>query len=218
MPKDAPGLTPELLLHGYSMGVFPMAEHKDDPDVFWVDPKRRGIIPLDGFHMSKSLARAMRKTEWQFGINRHFRGVVMGCADRSDTWISEEIANAYQDLHRRGHAHSYEVWSDHRLVGGVYGVTLGAAFFGESMFSKETNASKMALAGCVDHLRSRGFRLFDTQFLTDHLAQLGAIEVTRARYQSLLRTAIAQPSRPFHATSSELATPCEVSQRMRALQ
>lgn len=190
MPKDAPFLSPELLLHGYSVGVFPMAEHRDDPEVFWVDPKKRGVLPLDGFHISRSLARDMRRTAWHFALNTAFSEVVEGCAARPDTWISNEIFAAYSALHRRGHAHSFELWEDNTLVGGVYGVTLGAAFFGESMFSRATNASKIALAGCVDHLARAGFRLFDTQFLTDHLASLGAVEIPRAQYHARLEYAL----------------------------
>ena len=172
MPKDAPSLTPDLLLQGYAMGIFPMAEHRDDPEVFWVDPKRRGILPLDGFHLSRSLGRQMRQTPWTFAINRDFAGVVDGCADREDTWISADIADAYLRLHEQGFAFSFEVYDGSDLVGGVYGVALGAAFFGESMFSRATNSSKMALAGCVDHLRRASFSLFDTQFITPHLTSL----------------------------------------------
>ncbi|MEO0381371.1 MAG: leucyl/phenylalanyl-tRNA--protein transferase [Pseudomonadota bacterium] len=183
-------LTPELLLHGYASGIFPMAESRDDPDIFWVDPRLRGVLPLDGFHISRSLARAMRRSTWSVRLNSDFSGVVDGCADRADTWINAEIYRLYSHLHRSGHAHSVEIWDGVRLVGGVYGVALGAAFFGESMFSRRTNASKMALAAAVDHLVQTGFTLFDTQFLTPHLASLGAVEITRARYQSRLAEAL----------------------------
>ncbi len=182
-------LTPELLLHGYSIGIFPMAEHRDDPEIFWVDPRRRGVMPLNGFHLSRSLAKAMRKTPFTLTINRDFAGVVSGCADRVDTWINAEITQLYSALHVSGHAHSVEVWDGEVLVGGVYGVSLGTAFFGESMFSRRTNASKMALAALVDRLGTAGFTLFDTQFLTDHLASLGAIEISRAAYHAQLSTA-----------------------------
>jgi leucyl/phenylalanyl-tRNA--protein transferase len=181
-----PELTPELLLHGYSIGIFPMAEHRDDPEVFWVDPRRRGVMPLDKFHMSRSLIKDMRRTEFTHSINQDFTGVVKGCADRTDTWINEEISNIYNALHANGHAHSVEIWDGNSLVGGVYGVTLGTAFFGESMFSRRTNASKMALVALVDRLNIAGFTLFDTQFLTDHLASLGAVEITRAAYHAEL--------------------------------
>lgn len=183
-------LSPELLLHAYSIGIFPMAEHRDDPEVFWVDPKRRGVFPLAEFHMSRSLARRMRRSSYTATINQDFVGVLDGCADRADTWINDEIRAHYITLHKRGHAHSQEVWDGDALVGGVYGVVLGAAFFGESMFSRRTDASKMALAYLVDRLRLTGFRLFDTQFLTPHLASLGAQEITRAAYHHQLELAI----------------------------
>ena len=183
-------ITPDLLLHGYSVGIFPMSEHRDDPELFWVDPRKRGVFPLDGFHISRSLGKAMARTPFQITVNRDFDGVVAGCADRDDTWINREITDLYTALHERGNAHSLEVWDGSDLVGGVYGVVLGAAFFGESMFSRRTNASKIALACLMDHLRRGGFTLFDTQFLTDHLASLGAVEITRANYHSQLRAAI----------------------------
>ncbi len=191
-------ITPELLLRGYANGIFPMAESRDDPEVFWVDPRKRGILPLDGFHISRSLARAMRRSDWTLTADADFEAVVEGCADRSDTWINPEIRRLYSALRRSGHAHSMEVWEGSALVGGVYGVVLGAAFFGESMFSRRTNASKMALAGCVDRLQRGGFRLFDTQFLTDHLASLGAVEITRAQYHTLLAAAL-EHSADFNA-------------------
>jgi leucyl/phenylalanyl-tRNA--protein transferase len=179
-------LTPELLLHGYSIGIFPMAEHRDDPEIFWVDPRRRGVMPLQRFHLSRSLAKAMRRSPFRASVDEDFAGVVEGCADRADTWINAEIFSLYNALHQRHHAHSIEIWEDQTLVGGVYGVTLGGAFFGESMFSLRTNASKMALAVLVDRLRRAGFVLFDAQFLTDHLASLGAQEITRAEYHTRL--------------------------------
>jgi len=183
-------LSPELLLHGYSIGVFPMAEHRDDPEVFWVDPKWRGVMPLDGFRISRSLARRMRRGGFQVSIDVDFTAVVQGCADRSETWISSEILQHYNRLHNMGHAHSLEIREGEELVGGVYGVVLGAAFFGESMFSRRTDASKIALAYLVDRLNLAGFTLFDTQFLTDHLASLGGIEVTRAEYHRRLERAL----------------------------
>ncbi|MEX0278696.1 MAG: leucyl/phenylalanyl-tRNA--protein transferase [Ruegeria sp.] len=183
-------LSPELLLHGYSIGIFPMAEHRDDPDLFWVDPKFRGVFPLDGFHISRSLSRRIRSCEFTITINQDFDGVVDGCADRADTWINLELRKLYQTLFKTGQAHSLEVWDADALVGGVYGVALGAAFFGESMFSRRTDASKVALAYLVDRLRRTGFTLFDTQFLTAHLASLGAIEIPRAVYHSELKQAL----------------------------
>ena len=183
-------LTPELVLRGYGIGVFPMAEHRDDPEIFWVDPRLRGIMPLKGFHISRSLAKAMRRTSFEVSVDQNFDGVVAACADRTDTWINAEIASLYSALHAKANAHSLEIWDAGNLVGGVYGVTLGAAFFGESMFSRRTNASKMALAALVDRLRTAGFSLFDTQFLTEHLASLGAIEITRSAYHQRLEQAI----------------------------
>jgi leucyl/phenylalanyl-tRNA--protein transferase len=204
-------LTPELLLHGYSIGIFPMAENRDDPEIFWVDPKRRGIFPLDGFHISRSLARAMRQSRFEVTINHDFNAVVAACADRTDTWINAEIAQLYSGLHDMGHAHSLELWEEDALVGGVYGVTLGAAFFGESMFSRRTNASKMALAALVERLNRAGFTLFDTQFLTDHLASLGAVEISRRTYHRRLDQAKTQ-SADF--TAAAILPLYEVVQRM----
>ncbi|RKF17256.1 leucyl/phenylalanyl-tRNA--protein transferase [Roseovarius spongiae] len=184
-------LSPQLLLSAYAAGVFPMAEHRDDPEVFWVDPRRRGIIPLEGFHASRSLARRMRRAGYRVSLDTDFTGVLDACADRPDTWISAEIRAQYIALHRLGHAHSLEVRTeDGALAGGVYGVTLGAAFFGESMFSRVRDGSKLALAHLVDHLRRCGFVLFDAQFITAHLASLGAIEITRADYRMRLAAAL----------------------------
>ena len=188
-------MTPELLLKGYASGIFPMAESRDDPEIFWVDPRMRGLLPLEGFHMSRSLARDMRRSQWTPRLDTDFSGVLEGCADRADTWINAEIYHLYTALHDINHAHSIEIWEDSELVGGVYGVTLGAAFFGESMFSRRTNASKMALAVAVEHLRNTGFRLFDTQFITPHLASLGGIEVPRSDYHKRLTKALKHQGR-----------------------
>lgn len=188
-------LTPELLLAAYAQGLFPMAEGREDPEVFWVDPKRRGVLPLDGFHVSRSLARTLRRGGFRVSFDADFEGVVAGCADRQETWISGPIAAAYAALHRLGAAHSCEVWEGEELVGGVYGVALRAAFFGESMFSRRTDASKVALLSLVERLRAGGFRLFDTQFLTPHLASLGAVEVSRAAYRRMLAEALGEEGR-----------------------
>ena len=204
-------LTPEILLHGYSIGIFPMAEHCDDPEIFWVDPRRRGVFPLDGFHISRSLSRAMRRTRFTITTNTAFNDVVAGCADRADTWINAEIFSLYAQLHTLGHAHALEVWEDDMLVGGVYGVTLGRAFFGESMFSRRDNASKIALACLVDRLNRGGFTLFDTQFLTPHLASLGAQEITRAAYHARLEMALMKTA---DFTAPAAASAQEVVQRM----
>lgn len=179
-------ITPELLLRGYGVGIFPMSEHRDDPEIFWVDPERRGVFPLKTFHLSRSTARMMRRCGWVARINSDFDAVVDACANRTDTWINDEIRSLYTGLYALGQAHSFEVWDGDTLAGGVYGVTLGTAFFGESMFSARTNGSKIALTCLVDHLRRAGFTLFDTQFLTDHLASLGAIEISRSAYHKLL--------------------------------
>ncbi len=184
-------ITPALLMRGYAMGVFPMSEHRDDPEIFWVDPKRRGVFPISEFHISRSLARRMRKGGFRLSLNEAFDQVLDGCADREDTWINEKIYSLYMDLHETAQAHSLEVWNEEdKLIGGVYGVTLGAAFFGESMFSRATDASKIALAFLTAHLHKTGFTLFDTQFITPHLASLGAIEIPRAQYLDQLSEAI----------------------------
>lgn len=203
-------LTPELLLRGYAIGIFPMAEHRDDAEIFWVDPKRRGVLPIDGFHISRSLRRRLRNCGYRITTDTDFAGVLDGCADRAETWINAEIRALYIALHETGHAHSLEVWDGDELVGGVYGVVVGAAFFGESMFSRRTDASKIALAYLVDRLRQAGFLLFDAQFLTTHLASLGAVEISRAEYHRRLETAIAR-----HAsfTGLPIPTPQDVIQR-----
>ncbi|MEL6170108.1 MAG: leucyl/phenylalanyl-tRNA--protein transferase [Pseudomonadota bacterium] len=185
-----PEVTPELLLRGYASGIFPMAESRTAPAVYWVDPTLRGIFPLNGFHISKSLARRIRRDEVTISVDRDFEGVIDGCADRPDTWINPTLRRAYSELFAAGAAHSLEVWRGKALVGGVFGIALGAGFFGESMFSRVTDASKIALAYLVDRLRQGGFTLFDTQFLTEHLASLGAIEIPRDHYRALLSDAI----------------------------
>ncbi|MFM2389078.1 MAG: hypothetical protein RLZZ437_633 [Pseudomonadota bacterium] len=169
-----------------------MAEARDDPTVHWVDPRLRGIMPLDGFHVSRSLARRLRRWPHRISVNAALEQVVLACADRPETWINATILDLYLALHARGHAHSLEVWEGDQLVGGVYGVALGAAFFGESMFSRRTDASKIALAYLVHRLRAGGFTLFDTQFLTPHLASLGGIEIKRAEYHRRLASALVQ--------------------------
>jgi leucyl/phenylalanyl-tRNA--protein transferase len=185
-----PDLTPETLLRGYAMGIFPMAESRDDSEIHWVDPRRRGIMPLEGFHISRSLARHIRRADVTVTVDHAFDAVVSACADREETWISRQIQTLYRALNAAGFAHSVEVWEGEELVGGVYGVKLGSAFFGESMFSRRTDASKLALAWLVDRLRAGGFTLFDTQFLTPHLASLGGVEVSRAAYHRMLQDAL----------------------------
>jgi leucyl/phenylalanyl-tRNA--protein transferase len=187
-------LDPDLLLRAYSVGVFPMANTREAADIFWVEPKKRGVLPLDGFHLSRSLAKTIRSDRFTVTVDQAFARVVAFCAEateqRPDTWINPDIEAAYAELHRRGYAHSVESWLDGKLVGGLYGVRLGAAFFGESMFSRATDASKVALAHLVARLKAGGFHLLDCQFLTDHLASLGTIEVGRDAYVVLLDEAL----------------------------
>ncbi|HEX6956501.1 MAG TPA: leucyl/phenylalanyl-tRNA--protein transferase [Ferrovibrio sp.] len=190
-------LTPELLLQAYARGYFPMADSADDPSYFWVYPQRRGIIPLDDFHLPRKLARKIRSGLFRVTVDQDFSGVITACAEptehpqRRNTWINETIRRAYIQLHRLGFAHSVECWdADGDLAGGLYGVQLGAAFFGESMFSRMTDASKVALVHLVGRLIAGGFELLDTQFVTPHLMQFGAIEITRERYLELLFDAL----------------------------
>jgi leucyl/phenylalanyl-tRNA---protein transferase len=206
------GLTPEILLRAYSAGVFPMAEARDDPGVFWVDPHSRGIIPLMGFRVSRSLRRRILSGVFDVTVDRAFRDVVRGCASRPETWINHRIEALYQGLYRMGRAHSMEVWRDGRLAGGVYGVALGGAFFGESMFSRESDASKVALCYLVDRVRCAGFTLFDTQFVTDHLLSLGAVEIPRDVYHGKLAEAL-QVRTDFDAPG-RLPSPQALMQRM----
>ena len=205
-------LTPDLLLAGYATGIFPMAESQDDDSLHWVDPRLRGIIPLDKFHISRSLARQIRRQTFTIRTNSDFAACVDGCADREATWINRPLRDLYLALHARGHAHSVEVWQGERMVGGVFGVTLGAAYFGESMFSRETDASKVALAYLVDRLRRGGFTLFDTQFLTPHLKSLGGVEIPRSAYHKLLGDAVAREAN-FEAPLP--ATPDQVLEQRR---
>jgi len=192
----APGqrIPPDLLLRAYASGVFPMAESEHDPEVFWVRPEERGIIPLDRFHVPKSLAKKVWQQPFEIRFDTDFAGVIEGCAetraDRTSTWINRPIREAYQALFERGNCHTVEAWKDDRLVGGLYGVTLGRAFFGESMFARERDASKICLVHLVERLKARGFVLLDTQFTTDHLKRFGAIDVPRARYEKLLEEAL----------------------------
>jgi len=187
-------LTTKILLEAYRSGVFPMAEDRNSSKLFWVNPQERGVVPLNRFHISRSLTRQLRKEQHQIKINHDFDAVIAGCAERDDTWINRDIQHAYRRLFDIGHVHTTEVYDGSRLVGGVYGVSIGAAYFGESMFSHTTNASKIALAYLVDRLRLAGFQLFDTQFITPHLASLGAIEISRDTYLAALSVAVNQPA------------------------
>jgi leucyl/phenylalanyl-tRNA---protein transferase len=187
-------LTPEILLRAYRAGIFPMAETADAPELFWVDPERRGVMPLDQFHIPRRLRRIVRRGGFDIRVDGDFAATLAGCAEATDkrpsTWINDEIIRLYTALHAQDAAHSVECWEGQRLVGGLYGVSIGAAFFGESMFSRVTDASKVALVHLVALLREGGYRLLDMQFLTPHLAQFGAIEVPRAQYHRLLAEAL----------------------------
>ena len=183
-------LDPRLLLQGYAAGIFPMADSREASELFWVEPRSRAIIPLDAFHISRSLKRTLRSGKFTVTLDRDFPGVIQACADREETWINDDIERAMLALHASGHAHSVEVWQDGALVGGLYGVKLGRAFFGESMFSRATDASKVALAWLVARLKAGGFTLLDCQFMTAHLGSLGAISVPRRTYVTLLSTAL----------------------------
>ena len=188
------GLTPEILLRAYSVGLFPMAERRDDPTLYWIDPEHRGILPLDKFHISRRLKRTVRAGRFDVRCDTAFRDVMVGCSQpapgRTETWINQEILRLYGELFKMGRAHSVESWRNGVLAGGLYGVALGGAFFGESMFSRETDASKVALVHLVARLKKGGFRLLDTQFVTDHLSQFGAREIHRDGYRELLASAL----------------------------
>ena len=196
MPRDdAPALTPDDLLNAYRLGFFPMADARDDDRLMWVRPEERGVFPLDGLKISKSLRKSVRKTGFEVSVNRDFPAVIAACAeatsDRPDTWINHEIERLYTALHLRGAVHSVECRLDGALVGGLYGVSIGAAFFGESMFSRATDASKVALVHLVARLNAAGYRLLDAQFVNDHIATLGAVGVPREHYEGLLADALA---------------------------
>ena len=187
-------ITPEVLLKAYACGIFPMAESADDPALYWIEPEMRGIIPLDRFHVPARLARTVRSDRYTVTVNRDFEGVLDGCAEpqpgRQRTWINTRIRMLYRKLHERRHCHSVEVYDGETLVGGLYGVSLGRAFFGESMFHRARDASKVALVHLIARLKAGGFRLLDTQFVTDHLKTFGAVEVPRRQYHKLLEGAL----------------------------
>ena len=187
-------LTPGVLIRAYAAGVFPMAESAEADEILWIDPELRGIIPLDRFHVPRSLAKRIRQGGYRIDIDLDFEGVINGCAGRETTWINDDIRRLYIALFRMGYAHSVEMRVDDKLVGGLYGVKLGGAFFGESMFSDVQDASKIALVYLVARLKAGGFRLLDTQFVTDHLARFGARAVLRERYQNMLEQAISSPA------------------------
>src|SRR6266404_9001696 len=187
-------ITPEVLLRAYACGIFPMAESADDPTLFWVEPEIRGVVPLDGFRISSRLARTVRSDAFTVTVNTAFKAVIAGCAapqaGRDDTWINKRIRELYIGLHELGHSHSVEVWENDDLVGGLYGVSLGRAFFGESMFHRARDASKVALVHLVARLVAGGFQLLDTQYVTEHLRSLGAVEISRRQYHKLLEASL----------------------------
>ena len=194
-------ITPEVLLRAYACGIFPMAESADDPSLFWVEPELRGVIPLTGFRVSSRLARTVRSDAFTVTVNQAFTAIMDGCAEpqpgREDTWINRRIRELYSGLYALGHCHSVECWQDGDLVGGLYGVSLGRAFFGESMFHRARDASKVALVHLVARLIAGGFELLDTQYVTEHLKTFGAVEIPRRRYTGLLEKALTGPAANF---------------------
>jgi leucyl/phenylalanyl-tRNA--protein transferase len=207
MSRRAVEVTPELVLRAYRAGLFPMAESRAGDRLFWLDPEFRGVLPLDGFHLPRRLLRTLRSGRFEVSANRCFAQVIAGCAapgpGREDSWINPEIERLFGALHAAGHAHSVETWEHGELVGGLYGVCLGGAFFGESMFSRTTDASKVALAHLVARLRLGGFALLDTQFITEHLARFGTVEIPRAEYRRRLAAAVEAPARWIDQPAAE---------------
>lgn len=216
MSRPIPGphkLSPEILVRAYAAGVFPMSESRDDPTIFWVDPKLRGVIPLDGIHVSKSLKKTIKKNIFEIRTNTAFAEVIKECAVArvdstgavGETWINDEIIRAYNEMHQMGLAHSVECWFDNKLVGGLYGVSLRGAFCGESMFSNKTDASKVALVHLVARLKLGGFTLLDTQFLTEHLKTMGAVEISNREYLERLERALGADAKfPEDASNEEI--------------
>jgi len=194
VPVRSPAITPEIMLRAYAAGIFPMAESADDPGLFWVEPELRGIIPLEDFHLSSRLARTVRSDRFEIRVDSDFEAVIAACGearpDRPETWINTRIRAIFGELFALGHVHTVECWREGRLVGGLYGLSLGAAFFGESMFHRESDASKVALVHLVARLRRGGYRLLDTQFQTGHLAQFGTVEIPREAYRLRLDDAL----------------------------
>lgn len=187
-------ITPQVLLKAYACGLFPMAESADDPTLYWIEPDQRGVIPLDTFHVPRSLAKTIRRNAFEIRIDHDFDGVISGCAeltsDRRETWINQPIRDVYGELFQMGFCHTVECWKEGALMGGLYGIHIGGAFFGESMFSRVPDASKVALVHLRDRLKAGNFALLDTQFVTDHLRRFGAHEVPRAEYNELLQNAL----------------------------
>lgn len=213
-------ITPDIVLKAYACGLFPMAESAQDPVLHWIEPDQRGIIPLDRFHVPRRLARTIRQDVFEVRVDTDFEGVIEGCASplagRRDTWINQEIRRLFGALFERGHCHTVETWRNGRLVGGLYGVSLGAAFFGESMFSYERDASKVALVHLVARLKVGGYRLLDTQFVTEHLARFGAIAVDRRRYGQLLTAAVSREA-DFYSLRASGVSGIEVLQSLNQI-
>lgn len=205
-------IAPETLLQAYRLGLFPMARKRSSSKVFWVDPETRGVIPLNAFHLPRNVIKIMKNNRFSLTTNTSFENVIRACgssvAGRAETWINDQIISVYKRMHSDGHAHSVEVWEEKHLVGGLYGLAIGGAFFGESMFSLQTNASKVALATTLIRLKSSNFSLFDVQFVTPHLARFGAIEISRHNYLSQLRIALEKKADflrlPLNATSQRI--------------
>ena len=220
VPVRIPAITPEIMLRAYAAGIFPMAETADDPGLFWVEPEWRGIIPLDGFHLSSRLARTVRSDRFEVRVDSDFAAVIAACAeerpDRPETWINTRIREIFGELFTLGHAHTVECWRDGRLVGWLYGLSLGAAFFGESMFHRETDASKVALVHLVARLRHGRYRLLDTQFQTGHLAQFGTIEIPRDAYRLRLEDALQQQGNWFAWPAAATVTGADVLAALRS--
>ena len=186
----------ETILKGYSLGIFPMSESSEDPNIYWINPKKRGIIPLNNFKISKSLKKEIKKNKFKVTLNKNFRTVIINCAkkthNRPSTWINKEIIKLYTNLHKIGHAHSVEAWTGNKLAGGLYGVSLGSAFFGESMFNNISNASKICLVYLIANLKKKKFSLLDTQFVNPYLKNLGAIEVSQKKYLKMLGNSLSK--------------------------
>ncbi len=216
-------ITPQVLLKAYSCGIFPMAEHANDPALYWIEPQERGILPLNNFHIPRRLMRTIRTTDWRVSVDTDFERVIEGCAGiqphRKSTWINDRIRSLYKQLYELGYCHTVEVWEGDSLVGGLYGVALGGAFFGESMFSTARDASKIALVHLCARLIEGGFVLLDTQFVTDHLRQFGTIEVNRERFQELLEVALREDA-DFNKLPADLPASkvLDIAMRTEALQ
>jgi len=188
--KDQPEITPSMLLYAYASGVFPMAESADSDEILWIDPEKRGVIPLEHLHISGSLKKLLKSNRYSISVDQYFEPVLRACADRAETWINPQIFDLYLELHEMGYAHSVEVLENGELVGGLYGVSIEGAFFGESMFSSQPSASKIALVALVARLKAGGFFLLDTQFITPHLESMGGVEITKAAYRARLEIAL----------------------------